>query len=184
MANRTAIDIFYEDATSVVALLQSQEQISLQVVAGDHFRKALLLAVASHFEERVCQIVLDFARRKANGSSLIENFIKNKAIARQYHSWFDWEKTNANKFFAFFGSDFRQSMSAKVSASAEMNRSIRAFLELGNERNKLVHQNYVVFPMEKTLEEIYQLYNEALPFVDGLLDELLKAETQDASVEA
>ena len=176
MAQRTAIDIFYEDASSVVGLLQAQAQISLQVVAGDHFRKALLLAVASHFEERVCQIVLEFVRQKAPGSSLIENFIKNKAIARQYHSWFDWEKPNANKFFAFFGSDFRQSMSSKVTASPLMQSSIRAFLELGNERNKLVHQNYVVFPMEKTMEEIYQLYKDALPFVDGLLKELLESE--------
>lgn len=176
MAESTAIDLFYEDATSVIAILQAQAQLSLQVVAADHFRKALLLAVASHFEERVCQIVLDFVRQRANGSSLIENFIKNKAIARQYHSWFDWDKPNANKFFAFFGSDFRQTMSSRIGASPEMQDSVRAFLELGNERNKLVHQNYVVFPMEKTLEEIYKLYNDALPFVDGLLDELLRAE--------
>jgi hypothetical protein len=46
--------------------------------------------------------------------------------------------------------------------------SVRAFLELGNERNRLVHQNYATFPMEKTLDEIYALYQNAVMFVDAL----------------
>ena len=55
----------------------------------------------------------------------------------------------------------------------EMQKSVRAFLELGNERNKLVHQNYATFSMEKTLEEIYELYKSASRFVD-ILPEALK----------
>ena len=73
-------------------------------------------------------------------------------------------------------------MNQKVNSSAPMQQSIRAFLELGNERNKLVHQNYVVFPMDKTLDEIYQLYNDALPFVDGLLNDLLESEKSNNPV--
>ena len=49
-----------------------------------------------------------------------------------------------------------------------MRLSVAAFLELGNERNRLVHQNYATFPMEKTLDEIYLLYRRALTFVDLL----------------
>jgi len=39
---------------------------------------------------------------------------------------------------------------------------------MGNERNKLVHQDYATFQMEKTLDEVYTLYKSALDFVDSL----------------
>jgi uncharacterized protein with ParB-like and HNH nuclease domain len=47
-------------------------------------------------------------------------------------------------------------------------KPFRAFLELGNERNRLVHENYATFPMEKTLEEVYALYKKSCLFVDAL----------------
>lgn len=61
-------------------------------------------------------------------------------------------------------------MTTRVQASTEMQESFRAFLELGNERNRLVHENYATFPMEKTLEEVYALYKKSLLFVDALPD--------------
>jgi hypothetical protein len=88
MAELTAIDRLYNEATSTIALLQRHSELSLEVSASDHFRKALLLAAASYFENRVSNAVLDFVRERANGSPLIENFVRNKAVARQYHSWF------------------------------------------------------------------------------------------------
>jgi HEPN superfamily RiboL-PSP-like protein len=99
---------------------------------------------------------------------LIENFVRNKAIARQYHSWFVWDGNNANHFFGLFGAEFRTSMVARVKDSPDLQSSIKAFLELGNERNRLVHQNYATFAMEKTLEEVYALYQSSRVFVDAL----------------
>ena len=49
-----------------------------------------------------------------------------------------------------------------------MQLSINAFLEFGSERNRLVHQNYAAFPMEKTLDEVYCLYKKSSHFVDAL----------------
>lgn len=95
-------------------------------------------------------------------------FVKNKAVSRQYHTWFKWDDSNANQFFGLFGSEFKQMMTDRVKASDELRISIRAFLEVGNERNKLVHQDYASFALEKTLDEIYSLYRQALNFVEGL----------------
>jgi hypothetical protein len=67
-----------------------------------------------------------------------------------------------------FGADFRKNMQDRVKESEELRSSIQAFLEVGNERNKLVHQDFASFPMEKTLQEIYHLYQKALRFVDAL----------------
>ena len=166
MPGATAIDGLYEDAKAIAKTLGAE--VSLQVVVGDNFRKVLLLSAASYFEHQVCNTVLDFVRERSSGSELVVNFVRNKAIARQYHTWFNWNDSNANQFFGLFGSDFRTAMIAKVKASEDFNKGVVAFLELGNERNKLIHQDYATFPLEKTLDEIYALYRAALAFVEQL----------------
>lgn len=73
-------------------------------------------------------------------------------MARQYHTWFDWDKTNANQLFALFGQEFKAKIMPHVAESEPLKNSIGAFLEIGNERNKLVHQDYAIFALGKTLE--------------------------------
>lgn len=141
---------------------------SLSVAASDNFRKSLVLASASYFEHRVSTCVETFVHERASGATLVVAFVRNKAISRQYHTWFKWDENNANQFFGLFGSDFKQMMQERVKASDELRTSIRSFLEIGNERNKMIHQDFASFPLEKTLEEIYSLYNQALYFVDSL----------------
>ena len=168
MLQATPIDGLYEDAKAIVETLKQGPQISLEVSAGDHFRKVLLLAAASYFEHRVCECVLEFVRERSHGSVLVSSFVRNKAISRQYHTWFNWADTNANQFFGLFGAGFRSEMSNRTKKSDVLQASVQAFLELGNERNKLIHQDYATFPLEKTLEEIYELYGRALHFVEQL----------------
>jgi len=175
MSDQTPVDRLYEESSSVIQALGSTEP-SLFVSAGDIFRKALVLAVASYFEYRVTTCVLEFVRERANGSSLIVGLVTNKAISRQYHTWFNWDGTNANQFFSLFGSEFRQMMGDRVNASDELRASIRAFLEVGSERNKLIHQDFASFSLEKTLDEIYDLYRLSLLFVNGLSTHLAECE--------
>lgn len=167
MGSSTPVDRLYDESVSVIHTLGISE-LSLAVAAGDSFRKALILAAASYFEHRVSSCVLEFVDERANGSGLVVAFVKNKAVSRQYHTWFKWDDTNANQFFGLFGSDFKQKMVDRIKESEELKRSVRAFLEVGNERNKLVHQDFASFSLEKTLEEIYELYSLALLFVEGL----------------
>ena len=182
MPNGTAVDRLYEEATALIGVLEQSAELSLQVTAGDHLRKALLLAAASYFEQRACRYVLKFVRERSGGSVLVENFVRNKAIARQYHTWFRWEDNNANQFFALFGGDFRSEMSNRVKASEDLRAAVRAFLEVGNERNRLVHQDYATFPLEKTLDEIYALYRTALAFVEVLPSCLREYDTLHAEI--
>ncbi|MEW6132704.1 MAG: HEPN domain-containing protein [Pseudomonadota bacterium] len=167
MHSPTPVDRLYDESASVIRALGLSEP-SLAVAAGDSFRKALVLAAASHFEHRVSSCVLEFIQERANGSGLVVAFVKNKAVSRQYHTWFKWDDTNANQFFGLFGSEFKQMMGERIKASEELKSSIRAFLEIGNERNKLVHQDFASFSLEKTLDEIYALYRQSLPFVESL----------------
>jgi RiboL-PSP-HEPN len=171
MAEPTPIDRLYNEAAATIQLLEKNSELSLRVAAADNFRKMLLLATASYFEDHICNSVLMFVREHTK-SYLIENFVRNKAIARQYHTWFSWDKKNANQFFGLFGPEFRAMMVERVRITPELEASVEAFLELGYERNSLVHQNYATFPMEKTLDEVYTLYQRALLFVSGLASAL------------
>lgn len=167
MSEPTPVDRLYEESLLVVKALGENEP-SLVIAAGDIFRKALVLAAASYFEYRVSECVLSFVREQSNGSGLVVAFVKNKAISRQYHTWFKWDEPNANQFFGLFGSEFKQLMIKRVGESDEVRTSIRAFLEIGNERNKLIHQDFASFALEKTFDEIYALYRQATLFVDEL----------------
>jgi hypothetical protein len=55
-----------------------------------------------------------------------------------------------------------------VKEDIDLDSAIKSFLELGNERNKLVHQNFADCTIEKTAEEVYKLYQQATLFIDFL----------------
>ncbi|HEY0704215.1 MAG TPA: HEPN domain-containing protein [Candidatus Acidoferrales bacterium] len=168
MAAATPIDRLYSDALAVAVDLENRGEVSLSVSASDNFRKSLLLAAASYFEHLMCNSVLEYVRERTQDSDLLTNFVNNKAISRQYHNWFTWDAANANQFFGLFGKDFREAMVQSVAASEPLQSGVKAFLEIGNERNKLVHQDYATFPLEKNLGEIYELYQKAQVFVDHI----------------
>ncbi len=49
--------------------------------------------------------------------------------------------------------------------AVDLSEAVAAFLELGDLRNLLVHENFAAYLLEKTSEEIYKLYRQALRFV-------------------
>lgn len=165
--DNTPVDRLYEESKAAVVSLELNEP-SLASAASDNFRKALLLASASHFESVLTTTVVEYVHEVSSGSARLVSFAKNKAISRQYHSWFDWDATNANKFFALFGAEFKGLMNQKVTASETLKHSISAFMEIGRERNKLIHQDYATFALEKTLDEVHLLYQKAANFVNCL----------------
>ena len=57
-------------------------------------------------------------------------------------------------------------MKEKIRGNRELDDAIRAFLEIGNIRNELVHGNYADFQLSKTADEVYGLYRAATEFVD------------------
>ena len=169
MADPSPVDRLYQEAIDIIGALGSGEP-SLTIAAGDSFHKALVLAAASHFEHRVCRCVTEFVGEISQGNRLVVSLVANKAVSRQYHTWFKWTDPNANQFFSLFGAEFKQLMVDRVKQSEELKESIRAFLEIGNERNKLAHQDFASFSLEKTLDEIYAMYTRALLFVSSLPD--------------
>jgi len=160
------VDTIYTDFKDAAGVLSASNEVSLQIMLDSNLRKTLLLSAASYFEYTLSREVSDFTQEVTGGNDLIGALVKTKAIARQYHSWFDWEKPNANKFFSMFGQAFKDHMAERLATDEELAEGVRAFMELGRERNLLVHSDYASYLINKTPEEIYALYHRASIFVN------------------
>jgi len=169
----TVVEAFYGEFVAIVQLLDRYGAVSFRNTVNDNFRKTLLLCAASHFEHRITSDVISFCSEVTKGNSLIPALVKSRAVARQYHTWFSWNANNANAFFASFGDEFRDYMVKRVENNDELARSIRDFMEIGRDRNRLVHQDFGNFTLEKTAEEIFALYASAIVFVE-LIPKLLR----------
>ena len=66
-----------------------------------------------------------------------------------------------------FGEEFKKYATKKIK-NEELEESIKNFLELGLNRNRLVHQNFASFSLEKTSEELYSSYQSAIKFIEWL----------------
>ncbi len=85
----TAIDRLYNEFSDILTALEDTKNVSLRSVAEDNFRKALLIAVASHFERMMTDSVLEFTKRAIAEDHPLTWLIKNKVVSRQYHTWFE-----------------------------------------------------------------------------------------------
>ena len=168
----TVVDELHESFVGLLSVLDEAGEVSLRAVADKNLRKSLLLAAASYFEHRMTETVMSFVEDATKGNVLVASLVRKKAVSRQYHTWFEWDGRNANSFFGLFGNDFRDFMKQRVRQDDELDGSVRAFLELGRERNRLVHQDFGTFPLEKTTAEIHALYTRAMHFVDAVPDAL------------
>ncbi len=168
----TIVDRLYGEFQQLVEHLNKGVEPSLCSTAEDNFSKSLLLAAASYFEDRLSADVLSFVDEASNKNELVREFVRTQAISRKYFSLFSWESGNANKFFSCFGSSFSTFMKAEVKSDENLAGAIKAFIEIGLERNRLVHQNFGTFTLEKTAEEIFALYKTAVEFLDVVPNKL------------
>ncbi len=166
------IDSLYEELRALSGLLESQKETSLLISANNHFRKVLLLSAASHFEHQIQEMVINFVSIKTRGDDRIVAFLKQKGVERQYHTYFDWDGSNANKFFSLFGPTFSDKMKKEVKKDPKLEEGIKSFLEIGRLRNQSAHINFATYPLEKTAEEIYSLYKAAEFFISRMTQEL------------
>ena len=174
MPEETVVDRLYQDFQSLIAEIQTLD-LSLQTTLRMTLSKSLLMTVAGYFEERVQREVVGYVNKCSSGNELLEEIVVRKAFGRQYHSLFSWDRRNANTFFSLFGNRFSQHMKDYVDENPEYQESVRAFMEIGNSRNELAHGNYALFPLDKTVEEIYDSYKLGIEFVNSISSHLERA---------
>jgi len=131
------------------------------------------MAAASFFEMRIQTIIRNFIAKTSQNNPIITSLVEEKVISRQYHTYFDWRESNANKFFTLFGKDFKTQFQDVINKDMLLEEGVKAFLELGNLRNALIHQNFASYTVNKTGTEVYGMYKKAESFVNAFEIHLL-----------
>ena len=162
----TVVDRLYSEHEKVVALLDDRREVSRRISTEATLRKVLVLSAASYFESCITRAVLDFVGKVSGESRCVMALVEAKAVKRQYYTYFQWEGTNANSFFALFGTEFKIRMRQKVQTDEGLDDGIKALLAIGLERNKMVHSDFGSYQLDKTTEEIMGLYHRATAFVE------------------
>lgn len=165
------IAALHDEYSDLIEFCRSNKQVSFEMYINDTYKKSLLLSSASFFEATITKAIHDYVGTKSCQTPEIIAFVDNKAIKRQYHTFFNWDASNANQFFGLFGEDFKHRAREKIRSMA-LEEAENAFMTVGRERNRLVHQNYVEAQINDTFEEIWSKYIKACDFVE-LIEQLL-----------
>jgi hypothetical protein len=169
----TEVKTLYERQSELIQHLLKAKELSFAQDTEQMLQKNLPLAAASFLEERVCALLLDFVDTRTGGCIELRNLVEIKAIKRQYHSLFEWDQPNGfNKFFSLFGHEFKSALSAEIARDPNLERAAKDFIEIGSLRNKIVHQNYASFVVEKSAAEIFRSFEGAIRFVGFLAGKL------------
>jgi hypothetical protein len=169
----SSIEAFKIEYNELVEFFQENGQPSFQIAINNSYRKTLILSVASFFESEIMGIILNYARFCSNNDIKLISFIDTKALARQYHALFDWDSRNCNKFFKWFGESAKESAKEQIKQK-QLEQSMQDFLNIGSERNRLVHQNLIEIVLNDTFEEIYSKYRSACLFVEFIRNFLIE----------
>ncbi|AMH94283.1 hypothetical protein AR505_0562 [methanogenic archaeon ISO4-H5] len=140
------------------------DEMGLNMEINTEYNKLLVLACASMYEHEICSTLIDFFRETTH-SEMAVTFVQNKAIERQYHTYFNWNDSNANHFFGLWGKDFKKYMEKQLK-DENSKKNAEAFMSIGSERNRITHGNIADYNMSKTYEEIIDLHKHAVAFVD------------------
>ena len=124
----TVIDSIVAENILLTSYLESAEEWSMRSNVDGSFRKVLLMSAASYFEFHICSNIVQIFSDKTNGWEPVSAFTKNKGISRQFHSFFNWERRNANSFFALFGPGFKQRRESQVKNDPTPESSVKSFL--------------------------------------------------------
>ena len=162
----TPVDRLYSDFTRILERIEDTD-LSLRTSAEEIFQKSLYVAIGSYFEQRVTHHILEFVSGSSGANLLVSEFVRNKAIGRQYHTLFGWSDNNANAFFRLFGNEFRAYMVDHVRNNPDYAEAAKAFLEIGNVRNEVAHE-FGNVSLNKSSDDIYSRYKEALSFVEQI----------------
>lgn len=171
MTEPRVIDRLYDDFSELQKFLDKKGKIGLRSVVDNNFPKTMLLAAASDFEDRLTTAVRKFTKGATAENHVLVSLVENQVISRKYHSWFQWgdkkkPERNANQFFGMFGDGFKKHAIEQVKRDENLTQAVADFIEIGWERNRLVHQNFADYRLEKTASEIHYLYKSAEDFVD------------------
>ena len=96
------VDALITGYGAIISALEKASETSLAMAARSVFTKYLIMSCGSLFEQEISSGLERVA--SATAPTVIAQLARNKAIKRQYHTFFDWDKSNVNSFLGLMGS--------------------------------------------------------------------------------
>lgn len=159
--------------------LRAQGQDSFAIAVERELAKLFVLSAASFFESRIVEHVTHMTESLQDPR--VTTLVRLKAIKRQYHTYFDWDRRKLGPFKTMFGDEVTDELK-KLTAQPEFEANLDAFLEIGQARNMLVHGNFATQSLSGTLEEWLVKYKRAHSFLESVAT-LLRPSERGAPVE-
>lgn len=125
------------------------------------FTKAFAVACGNAFERK---LTAELPKILSSENPLALNFLQKQALERKYHTLFEWDQKNANKFFGLFGGDFKKYVQQIIKDNIVLGEQQKSFLELGNLRNLIVHKGIDTYSLTSDLEVIKKMFDNSLEF--------------------
>ena len=125
------------------------------------FTKAFTVACGNAFERKLTSQIPSIL---SSDNPLALNFLQKQALDRKYHTLFDWDQKNANKFFGLFGTDFKQFVQKLIECDEQIKQQQKDFLELGKLRNLIVHKGIEAYSLTSDLDTIKMKFDNSLEF--------------------
>lgn len=155
----------YQDSNELYTYLLDKGEVSFAIYINNVYKKVLVLSAASYFESKISELITQYAIKASRSDKRIVRLIESKVIQRQYHTLFDWNAKNTNSFWMLFGEETKKEVRQKINGDEKLKTAERCFIELGQQRNLLVHENFAEFDVNTTVEEIYNKYRQACDFI-------------------
>ncbi len=168
---RRLIETLYAENSDLREYLIQQGEISFVASVDKTFNKVLLLAIASYFEKYITDLLKQFFSIQSNNNPLLLDYIIRTTLDRKYHTLFIWDagkRSGINPLMKIFGDDFKKRFDELIRSDKDLESAILEFLELGNKRNELVHENFIDYLLQYSPQEIYVKFTRAVYFVDTL----------------
>lgn len=171
--DNSPIDKLYTESKAILDFFTNNNELSFKSDMDNILKRYLLLAAGGYFEECIKNILINFISKGTSNNKLIIEFLRNAGMERRYHTYFNWNSTNANQFFSLFGEEFKDKMIQEINADEIIKTSIADFIQIGSVRNLLAHTNVNSIGLDKTTEDTYSQYKSAQKFVIFLEKKLL-----------
>ena len=173
MSDPAYVEEFFSRHQALYQLLLDNRELSHAADFTETFARGLVLAIASYFEHDITEIISELPAKRAGSDPVITSMVMRQVVSRKYHTYFDWDRLKPGPFWALLGDEFKAKANEDLKSNENFSIGVQAFLELGQMRNNLVHQNYVQFVVDKTPEELIAQFRTALLFPAYLREALL-----------
>lgn len=165
------VESLYEDFKRAEASLLAAGEISALNTLSVVFKNNLVLTSASNSERMLTAFFEDLLANQGLMPHLAL-FCKKSAFDQRYHTFFDWKCAESESpekgvegFVSKFGQQFKAEHKKQIIDSPSLRQGAASFIQIGHQRNEMVHTGFTNYTNEKTNAEIIEHHRAAIRYL-------------------